>query len=96
MRTFVLSAVILTEDTAPINPWTAQHVIEAELHSLAAQFLPGQAIVSDVALVEVGREVPEDVAEAATVEIAEDEVAKAKQHLADEVASMAFAPGADW
>lgn len=84
MRTFVLSAVILTEDNAPINPWS-NRVVEAELHDLAAKWLPGQAIVHDVTLVEVGREVPEDAAEAATVEIPEDEVA-----------SMAFAPGVDW
>ena len=68
MRTFVLSAVILTSDDAPVTPWS-DRVVEAELHDLAAKWLPGQAIVSDVALTEVGREVPEDVAEAATVEV---------------------------
>jgi hypothetical protein len=87
MRTFVLSAVVMTSDDAPIRPWSAQ-VIETELHNLAAALLPGQAIVSDVALTEVGNEVPEDVAEAATVEV--------PLTVADEVASMAFAPGVDW
>lgn len=58
MRTFVLSAVVMTSDDAPIRPWSAQ-VIETELHNLAAALLPGQAIVSDVMLSEVLPEITE-------------------------------------
>jgi hypothetical protein len=52
MRTFILSAVILTSDDAPITPWS-DRLVEAELHNLAAKWLPGQGIVSDVILSEV-------------------------------------------